>query len=183
MPPTLQTRYRWLCLLLLLALLPGCIGIRNPLPPDRSPIEAPPAEGTVTTGFADMIREVPENYTITLPNPGGQFEGERFRISTQGSLAMTMVATLHFKQEEPLDVYVRRFFNNLDVPPFEQIAGTEVQAAQTERKHYYAHPVTVDERTGWLMLEITATNNRIVLARYQPWFVAMLQGASVTRAD
>jgi hypothetical protein len=178
------TPYRWLSLLLLLTLPAGCIGIRSPLPPDQSPIAVPAAEGVVSTTFSDMIREVPENYEITVPNIGGRFEGEPFRIiGRNNNPPVSIVATLHFKQEEPLDVYVRRFFNNLDVPAFEPIEGTEVEFAATERKHYYAIPVFVDERDGWLMLEATATNNRMVLSRYQGWFVEMLEGATVTRVS
>jgi len=156
----------------LLILLGGCIGIRNPLPPDQSPVAVPGAQGTVSATFADMITETPVRYTVTFPNLGGQFVSEDFRVRGDH---FTATPTLHFKPDEPLDVYVARFFN-APVPSFEPVPGSAAQRSIYKNDAYYAHPVTVAGRNGWLVVAFTRTPTP---ASYADWFRVLVEQAQV----
>lgn len=178
----LTQRYTPFLLLLFIIGVGGCISLRTPPAPDDTTLDAPAAEGTVSATFSDMITEIPINYEITMPNPGGRFESGTFQVSASASgLEITGSPTLHFKPEEPLDIYVARFFN-VQVPAFEPISDTEVQRSISEddQKHYYAHPVTVGEQSGYLVVEFRG-GNRVNLDRYTGWFVLMVQGAQIER--
>ena len=176
-----RTPFTLLLLLLLLA-TGGCISLRAPSAPDTSPLDAPAAEGTVSATFTDMITEDPINYDITMPNPGGRFEGTTFQVNATNPNVVGS-PTLHFKPEEPLNVYVARFFN-VRVPAFEPIPETDVSFAASEdnTKHYFAYPVTVADQSGYLVV-VFRGGDRVNLSRYTGWFVQMVAGATVTRSD
>jgi len=145
-------------------------------------LDAPAAEGTVSTTFSDMITEVPVNYEITMPNPGGRFEGTTFQVRADNPDVVGS-PTLHLKAAEPLNVYVARFFN-VRVPAFEPIPDTAVSFAVSEddTKHYFAHPVTVEDLSGYLVVEFRGGGG-VNLNRYTGWFVEMASGATVTRSS
>lgn len=175
--------YRLLLLVVVIA-TGGCITLRTPPGPDTAPLAAPAAEGTVQATFTDMITETPISYTVTMPNPGGRFASGAFAVSAATTgLDITASPTLHFKAEEPLYVYVARFFN-VRVAPFAPLPETDVLwAANADGdKHYLARAVTVGDQDGYLVVEFRG-GGRVNLDRYTGWFVAMVAGAEVARAS
>jgi hypothetical protein len=163
---------------LIAVVISGCIGIRTPAPPDTSLLPVPEADGTVNATFYEFILEEPVLYDVSFPNIGGEFINADDRLLGNG---LVVEPVMHFKTEEALSPYIKRFFN-VDVPPFEAVPDTGLTRSDNGEKFYVARPMTVEGQEGWLVVQFTADGNTRMV-RYGDWFVALVAGAEVTRVE